>query len=369
MKSVTVSTQRSINFGAVLQSYALQQTMIKLGSDNQLLDVPAHKTFYEKVLRNTLRSTAISLFVNAALFLHKRDMLTTARKFDEFVNSRLFLTDVFGSVETVIENPPDADFYLDGSDQVFGVRGEWDAIRMLQFGDLSIKRFSYAASLGEYDWNEQERSVIKERLEGFTDISVREQYAKIYLEEFLNRKCNVHVDPVFLLSKEEWRRIMPPRTTQHPYILCYPLVGNDATQSLIDSLKQKTGFPVVCIHTLPIKRIRADSYVFNAGPEEFLSLFANAEMIVTTSFHGTAFSLIYEKPFYTLIKDYKSQRMTDLLDMVGLSDRIYRDDKPVDVTSKVDFTNCREVIKKERERGISYLKTIIEEVALNDEEA
>ena len=147
--------------------------------------------------------------------------------------------------------------------------------------------------------------------------------------------------------------------------MCYPLIGNKDTQKVIDELKRLTGFKTVCVQTFPVKRVKADAYFFDAGPKEFLGLFKYANYVVTTSFHGTAFSLIFEKPFYTLIKNYKSQRMTDLLEMVGLSDRIYSKDTIIG-SEQIDFDECRNVLKHERQRGISYLEHIKEDVIVRN---
>ncbi len=358
MKSVTVTTQNAINYGAVLQAYALQTALKTLGVDNELLDIPVYDPIIMPIGFNFSRDNLIKIALNCGRALHYREIKEQRDNFKNFRENILNTTKVYNNVKEVKDNPPVADFYVTGSDQVFGLRCDVAAVRLLNFGDDFVKRFSYAASLGEYDWNDKEKRIFNKMLSKFDMISVREKYAKEYIESFSDKKPDVHIDPTFLLEKSQWHKIIKNPNTKDKYILCFPLLGNDKLQEAVDELKRQTGYKVYCIQTNPIKRIKADKNIYNAGPRDFLGYINNAEAVVTTSFHGTALSIILEKPFYTLIKDYKSQRMTDLLGMLGLSDRIYTTkDK---ITTNIDYTNAKKVIEQEREKSFSYLKKMIE---------
>ncbi len=361
MRSITVTTHRAINYGAVLQAYALQQAQERLEVDNYLLDIPSKKNMYQQLPVRLSKRTLISLATNLRWLFQKRDMEQLVGRFNQFVKDNIKTTNVYKSWDELLRNPPKADFYINGSDQVFGLRGEYDEMRMLKFGSHSIKRFSFAASLGEYDWSDDEKSKFAELLQGFSMVSVRERYAKEYIESFAEVNCEVNMDPVFLLDKKQWSEIAADPVIKGKYILCYPLVGNNATQVVLDQLKKKTGYKTVSVQTIPIRRVKADEYVLNAGPKEFLSLVKNAEYVVSTSFHGTAFSLIFEKPFYTLIKNYKSQRMTDLLELVGLSSRLYTQQNGVE-TGTPDFSYAEKVIDAEKKKSLDYLSRVIESV-------
>ena len=142
------------------------------------------------------------------------------------------------------------------------------------------------------------------------------------------------------------------------YILCYPLLGNKNFQKIIDQVKQKLNLPVVCVQTIAKKRVKADYYIYDASPNEFLDLIRNSKFVLTSSFHGTAFSIIFEKPFYTLIKDYKPQRMENLTNLLGLEDRIIRDKiKEIDVN--IDYKTVNNKLSSEREKSLLYLKEMI----------
>lgn len=356
MKSITVTTQRSLNYGAVLQAYALHRVQKELGIDNYLLDVEKTSSKYEKYPEHLSKRTMIVAILNTMWFFHRKEMNRLVSRFNSFVDENINSTDVH-DINSLKQNWPKADFYITGSDQVFGLRGEWDAIRTLNFGGESIRRFSYAASLGEYDWNDDEKSVFREILEKYKMVSVREMYAKKYLQTFTEKQINVHIDPVFLLERQKWEEMIREPIIKENYILCYPLIGNDRLQYVLNELKRLTGYKVISIQDIPVKRVKADRYFYDAGPIEYLNLIRYSEFVVTTSFHGTAFSAIFNKPFYTLIKNYKSQRMTGLLNMLGLDSRLYSDDTIIS-TDPVDFTYCNRVIEMEKKRSIEYLKDI-----------
>lgn len=359
MKSITVTTQRAINYGAVLQAYALHKIQLGFNIENSLLDYPKVKSIYEKTQIKLCRRTMISLALNSAAFFNKSKLNNLHNKFSHFVESNIKLTKVYNSITEANAAPPVADFYIDGSDQVFGLRGVYDSLRTLNFGDASIPRFSYAASLGEYDWNEKEKKSFRKILSSFKMVSVRENYAKDYIESFTDQKCLVHMDPVFILDISEWNNLAICPPIDEPYILVFPLLGNKNTQELVDKLKGMLKCKIVCIQTHAFKRINADVTIIDAGPQEFLGWVKYAQAVVTTSFHGTAFSILYKKPFYTLIKNYKSQRITDLLNMLALSDRIYTGSK-TKIDLDINFEHAAQIIAKERLSCATYFQHIKE---------
>lgn len=363
MKSITVTTHNSINYGAALQAYALHRAQKQMKIDNKLLKIDNKEMLFQTVSFPVNRTMLINMYLNLMTLIHLQKRLRLINNFQSFVSENIGETRLYQSIRDIEENLPEADFFITGSDQVFGLRGEYDNIRTLSFLPTGKLAFSYAASLGEYDWTDEEKSIFADRLEKFAFISVREKYAKEYIESFSHAECQVHIDPVFLLNQEEWKQVAHMPYIDEAYILVYPLVSNELTQEAIDQIKSETGYKVVSVSASPLKRVKADIYISDAGPAEFLGLIANAAAVITTSFHGTALSIIFEKPFYTLIKNYKSQRMTDLLEMLGLSDRIYsgKNTNPL----SIDFSKARDVIAKEKERSFAYLKSIVDYTAEN----
>lgn len=359
MKSITVTTHRAFNYGAVLQSYALQTAQKQLGVENFLLDYESSEWVFEKFPAKLNRSFIITLVCNICSCFYYKKVVRRLERFQSFICNYINVTDVYKTEEDVVSNPPSADFYLTGSDQVFTVRGEQTQRRFLQFGSENIPRFSYAASLGEYDWDTEEENYVQTLLQSFNHISVREQYAAESLST-LKINSTVNIDPVFLLDRNDWAELAVTPDFEGEYILCYALLSNSNMQTVLDKLKKKYKLPVICIQTNCVKRLNVDRYVFDAGPREFLGLLKNASIVVTTSFHGTAFASIFNKPFYTLVKSYKPKRITDLMDLFHLSDRVIWDTDCIgDVTDTIDFSYTNSQIKKEQNRSIKYLKDII----------
>lgn len=357
MRSITVTTLRSINYGGVIQAFALHKYLLRHNQDNTLLDYCKLKTPYLRIPLKLSKASLIALVQN---FFYCINIAKTRRlfdRFDSFINNHIRTTQSYSSFNQILKSPPAADLYITGSDQVFGIRGEYDNIRMLQFLPSGTRCVSYAASLGEYDWNEEEKREFNRRLGVFSNVSVREQYAADYIKDNAGIIPEVNIDPVFLLDKNDYISIGNPiEIPEQKYILCYSLISNSCFQKVMDEVKALTGYKTVCIHPLPMKRIKADYYVFDAGPSEFLSLIENAEFVLTTSFHGTALSIIYEKPFYTLIRNYKSQRITELLNKFGMSNRIY---KGQDIDLNVDFSHSKSVIEQERKKTDNYFNSVL----------
>lgn len=363
MKSVTVTTHRSYNYGGVLQAYALHKIQKDLGIENSLLETSYGKAENKKNNKFPSRAFFNLIIIDIIKFLYQNRTKKRIKRFDDFVRENIDTTHNYSSMEELRNHPPKADFYITGSDQVFTVRGPFSYHRMLQFGQ-NIRKYSYAASIADVNWTEKEAQEFCNILKSYSMVSVREKSAKDIIELITGIKPYVHLDPVFLLDAEEWKKSAGRNIINGKYILCYPLLGNKNMQKILDELKEKTGYKTVCIQPFPIKRVKADQYIFDAGPSEFLSLISNASYVVTTSFHGTAFSLIFHKPFYTLIKNTKSERMTDLLEMMNLSDRIYSEKTDINAEN-IDFSFADKVIKSEKEKSIEYLNKIRNEVMDN----
>lgn len=357
MKTLTVTTLRSINYGGVIQAFALHRFLKNHKIDNRLLDYCALKKMYVRIIPKFSRSTFIAIVEDFFYFINNKKSSTLLERFNSFIDENFEKTRSYSNYNDIINDIPESDIYISGSDQVFGVRGKFDDIRMLQFVPEDRICISYAASLGEYDWNIDEANEFKRRLKRFKYISVREKYASDYIQKNNGIYPVVNIDPVFLLDKRDYLKISSNEISfKKPYILCYSLISNVDFQKVIDEVKEATGYETVSVHTLPMKRIKTDHYVFDAGPAEFLALLNNAEFVITSSFHGTALSIIFEKPFYTLIKNYKSQRIVELLDRFGMSDRIYCGKA---INLNIDFSQCKYIIDKEKAKAETYFNKII----------
>ena len=241
MKSVTVTYHRSYNYGATLQAYALQKTILSLGIDNRILDFtrpwPQNSIIFSKGVRRFLVSFVLYFFG----MLREKEIEKLYRSFDVFTKNNLLLTLKFDSIEALNNNLPDADFYITGSDQVFTLRDKsfWVKLHMLDFGDDKIKRYSYAASLAEYNYNESEKQQFSAYLNNFNGISLRENKAVKYLGSFVKKNLLQHIDPVFLLSKKQWYKLAIKPEVKSKYILYFQVNSNSLAQKVVDYLIDK----------------------------------------------------------------------------------------------------------------------------------
>ena len=216
MNSITVTTHSSYNYGGVLQAYALQKYQESLGIDNKLLQLPILRQRYSKIQTQNLKKFLLSIYSNINAFIYKKDGIELRRKFDEFVKEELKVTELFETKDRLYKYPPEADFYVCGSDQVFSVRNRQAYARMLEWVPKGKKKYSYAASLGEYDWSEEEKERFGTIVDSFDGISVREPYAKTIITPLTNRDIQTHLDPVFLLEPKEYDRISKKKTDIEP---------------------------------------------------------------------------------------------------------------------------------------------------------
>jgi hypothetical protein len=357
MKSITVTPFQSYNYGGILQAYALQCFQKSLGIDNRLLKLPVFRQKYRKWKWKGLRDFLFTAYANVTAFLSRKEIDAVRKKFDAFIDAHLATTDLYGTREALWDNPPAADFYLCGSDQVFALRNTQAYARLLGWVPEGKYRCSYAASLGEYDWNDRDKAEFSKVLGTFDAISVREPYAQSILSGLSGKKIRVHLDPVFLLHPEDYDAVTMAPPFKDPYILVYPLLGNSALQEVIDKSKKCLGCDTVSVRVSRLIQYQCDHCVYDAGPSEFLGLLRNAKAILSTSFHGMALACLFHKPFYVLTKNYKSQRITDLLGQFALGDRLFMAGD--DVSFDVDFRTADAAIEAGRKKAKDYFKSIV----------
>lgn len=360
MKTATITYHNVYNYGAVLQAYALQQVLQGLSAENVIIDYSHEKSrkFYR------MKGKSIKLWiVNCIRLLETlRDYISISRrckKFEAFTNTRLHLTRRYNSFKELRENPPQAELYLSGSDQLWNVTTTMKPAFFLDFGNQDTIRASYAVSMGSCHIPESYQKSMQQLLSRFNAISVRELDSKTKLEALLNRKdfIKVHLDPVFLLSREDWSEFAAAKKIKGKYILCYPMAGHPLMKQALKKLKKLTGYRIVTIKSEVFTRIKGDTAIKDASPEEFVFLIQNAEYVLTTSFHGTAFSIIFNVKFFPFLGN-APLRITSLLKSLGLENRIVKSTGDIN-TREIDYTCANTVIQGEKASASSYLSGLL----------
>lgn len=338
----------SANYGALMQTYALNTTVNSLGINCETIDYYCERVEKDNVISKIKTPRDFIRFVYK---YHKLQM----RK--PFVKNALKLSSRYD--KNTIRNAK-YDAYICGSDQVFNLdcSGD-DTTYYFDFLDNKTPRFSYAASFGKN--NEIIKKFVQKEsslLELFTTISLRENVDISKFDSNLEGKVRFDVDPVFLLNKESWKKLISKRPIKSKYIFMY-LVGDPVyVQSYANKLSQETGYKVISNRQSP-------EFFFHCSPYDFLSWIYNAEYVVTNSFHGTAFSMILNKNFYSdsKIAGGWNYRIENLLTLFNQQDRMIGENGRTDIfIEPVDYTSTNKLIEEKREESLEYLKNIVNTV-------
>lgn len=345
MKIHIVTYHNAYNYGAMLQAYGLQSTLSELGYSSDFLNVvPPKSSIYSRA------RSCKNIFENVMTFLHRKAVSQGRKNYDNFANQYLNEASYPGEIQQ-------EDIYLSGSDQV------WNPITclpefFLEFVPDEVKKISYAASMGTEKIPSEKVEKLKEYINRFHAISVRENQVKQVISEFTDKPIGVHLDPVFLLPKEAWRKLEKPIMVKKPYILVYALYRPKWLNSELKKLHKKTGYDIILVYNGGYRNIYHNKFIRFAGPSEFLYLIDHAQMVVSSSFHGVALSVLFEKEFLAVVNPESPSRISNLLETFGLQSRsvtaLDLPEKPIDYNKVVD------ILSEERQKSKEYLKKAIE---------
>ncbi len=318
MRIGILTFSNAFNLGAALQAFSLQKAMEEKGNEVELIDYRCsaieamHRMRPVFQLGLSLKQRIYNLLYNL-VFLPRRIRFLQFREYSK--RSKKY------SKASIQDTNEKYDMFVTGSDQVFNLKLTGaDSTYYLDFVDKGIKA-SYAASLGAYLPDQKER--YQQYLKSFDYLSVRENSTAEIFEKELGIKAEVMPDPVFLHTAEEWEKLIGvSKAARHKYVLIYSLIENEELYVIANKVAKEKNLKIFAITKVLRPMGHADKYLRNTGPKEFIELIANADYIVTNSFHGTAFSIIFEKQFTTLMPPAVPERILDLLQVTDLSERI-----------------------------------------------
>ena len=331
MKVGILTYHRAENYGALLQAYATKTYLQSLGHDVSFVDYwPKYHSDYFKLfpwqqingrsLFNKIIFFIILLWGVVPRFIRKR-------RLQRFMYERLELSK-YPKYQDNRCRTGRFDIVIYGSDQIWRKQNLGSVgFDNWYFGSdyvLADKKVVYAGSMGMINTTVSDDEYIKKMMRSFNHISVREKDLQVYLSKLCIESVLV-CDPVFLLTKEQWRMIKYKSQSKWKYILFYNLLNTPESKYFADSLRDKTGLPVREINKQASPRRIGERYIRSASVEQFLQLIDDAEYVVSNSFHGIAMSIIFQKQFYAVGMGSKSNRVLSLLDMIGLSDRYSHD--------------------------------------------
>lgn len=319
-----------LNYGSALQAYALQQKLFSMGYDNELIDYSYPPPLKK---RRSLKSCLFDIIIflrNAAFgFPTERKQ----RRFNKFYKHNYKLSD-FYTRDSIKKNPPLYDGYITGSDQVWNPRfAGGDDNFFLAFAPENKLKLSYASSFATTKVYEELKPLYAKYLSRYNSISVRETSGVDIVKELTGKEATVCCDPTILLSSEEWEKLAVQSTLKidYKYVLVYVLgymVGNvyDDVQKITEYVQKTLGMKVIYLVGRKEDAFRPNSRLIkDAGPSEFVYLIKNADFVITTSFHGVAFSLIFDRPLFGVVDKEKvdDTRIQSVLSVTGAEKSIW----------------------------------------------
>lgn len=371
MKILTLTTYQGYNYGASLQAYALQTFLKSQGHETALIRyepeyLMRHYAFWYVNPESSLnRNCATRMLYRVLKWAHRRTTLKRKRVFD-FFNHQVLQEDAvsYKSSEELMANPPSADMYICGSDQIWNVLYEAgrDPVFYLEFVRQG-KRVSYAASFSYLDLSQREIARISDSLRKFDAVSTREYQGKELISR-MGIEAEWVLDPVFLLPTTDWNTLVEREDilslekgnqSDQPYLLIYDFECNTALKHFAQKYANQHHLQIYAIiDRFPLKY--ADRNIKNAGPVDFVRFIRNCDCFISNSFHGTAFSIIYHKPFFVFNREKAmvNSRMESLLTLFDLKDRLIIGEEAVE--SDIDWKNVERIRNAYLTQSLDFLK-------------
>lgn len=312
------------NYGATMQAYATYKAIRELGHDAEFIDLRLPYT--------------PSIMQRLVFFLKRRRFNSFRKKYFNHLTPQ-----TYWSLEDLQNNPPQSDCYMVGSDQTWNPNIARDLLPafFLKFGDKSVKRVTYATSIGQNSWGGSEAisdEEIREALSVFDNILLRENSAIRICKEKFGHEAEQVIDPVMLFSEypELTGELVPSGE-----VIAYKLIDDARFYAMAKNIADSMGLPIRSIGS--VRRPEGYRSAYPETLENWVRRLATASMVLTDSFHGTVFSLLYHRPFVVYVGDpSRTTRIESLLSQLGLSERL--------LTSR----NCAEEFKEIANREIDW---------------
>lgn len=363
MKIAVITMQGVYNYGSALQTFATQSYLESKGHTAEIIDYyPYRMRNYGSLSQLYRDAKPFHKSVTksyAAAFVKYWSFKKLEKAFAPFSRELIKKTGKFESNEDLIQNPPEADIYCTGSDQVWNdyLEGKFDTAYFLDFAPKGKMKMAYAASFGRDDIEPDELVSVQELLNQYSAISVREESGLHTLSKICTpHKCCV-LDPTFMLNGEEWRRIATA-IPHKGYVLVYKLHEDSIASEVAIEIAKKMNKKVIRISNDYLKRIKGGMTVVAPEVRQFISYIANADMVVTDSFHATSFAINLNVPFVSIRWRMFNDRIGTILAKTNLRERhVSSIEEALKVyQQKIDFDDVNTRLEYERKRTDEFIE-------------
>lgn len=371
------------NFGGMLQAYALNRVIREFGYAGEHLYyrlIPSvHKN---SPLKDRVRALLAKNVMTSEILEKYRQIRWRDRR--DLRNFRLFEKKYVphgkycGSNRKIISDAKQYNCIVVGSDQVWSpifYVDELLRIHGLTFAEKETRKIAYAASIGAENAAIGKEELFREILDNLDYISVREESARAYLQPLTDKPVTVVPDPTLLLDRQKWCEIAVKPAEKAPYLFSYFLIeSNNCHDRQIHEIANEMALPMRCIadelgcYPRPNS---GDKQILDAGPKEFVGYIRDAEMILTNSFHGMVFSMLFQKPFWVFKRDKDGEkasmngRVNDFLKDFGLEDRLLADGEMPSAEKlrrPIDYERVNRILEEKRSFSLNWLKNALTNV-------
>lgn len=374
-KIACITVIHTPNYGSVLQAYALQEACRRLGYDYEVLNYKNYAQEVKFLFRGKSEYMSMSYRIAKKILAPYR--FYEKRKILAFHDSMLDFSRRYDDLDELKSSCGVYDAFIVGSDQVWNNQeiNHFDSAYFLSFSDNCKKNISYAASFGKTICmlSDEDKDFYKNNISQIGHISCREEEGCEIVETLSEYHSDLVCDPVFLLSADNWSQIAHVNNTSD-YILVY-LVGdglnNDiipATISCAKRLAQKNGLSVKIVNIGLRSMFKS---FFKPTVPEFIGLIKRARFVLSNSFHGTAFSIIFKKPFFSVVKGDSNNRMNTRI--YGILKRFSLEDRLIDISKlanvellPLDYSNSNDAIKNFIDYSYDWLSSALNEATAED---
>lgn len=368
-KIEVITLHRTVNYGSVLQAYATQYILEKLGYNIEFIDYYPERLhmlgMLKRIKNKKIQFKNNIILRNIARIIILPSYLKRFYVFKKFVKKHLHLTKkTYYTEEDLEKDVPSADIYCTGSDQVWNVgwNEKIDYPFFLKFVPDNKKCIAYSASFGKSKLDDWEKNETKELLKKYSHIAMREKSGINILED-LGIKNSVHVlDPTLLLDKDEWSNLISKKFENKKYIFMYNINHNKKLDKYAGKLAKIKKLPLIYVSYNYHDCFKEGKLKCNLNVEDFLSLIVNATYVLTDSFHCTAYSLNFNKNLLVAYPEKFSTRLASIVELTGINEKVINDYNDLSLCDKeINYKYVNKILENERNKSISYLKKMIEE--------
>lgn len=360
MKIGIITFHRAINYGGVLQAFALQKIISNEGYDCEIIDY--YCPFIEEHYRTKKYFTVLQIKRFVSTILYNGELKRNVKGFEEFSSKYLRVSDTKYNFDNLVKTNEIYDRFITGSDQVWSPTcAGFDPGYFLTFVEDNSKKISYAASFGTKEIPTSKVEEYTRRIEHFEAISVREKSGTRIVQKLSGREAELVLDPTLLLNREQWATFFSDECkVRENYILVYMISEDNQILKAAKEVAQRTNRDVIYINDR-IYKAKGVENIRKISPDKWVQLFLNAEMIFTNSFHGIAFSINFNKDFYAYHlqgNNVANERIDNIINMFALNERLNK--KDIHTNRSIGYKDINEQLELLRKNSIEFLRRNLE---------